>query len=122
MGLPKTKASKGPVPLHPLLAEFMLRWKEKTAYSEPGDWVFASFRLKGKQPRVANMLVEDYLRPAAAKAGILSSHRDDRGRLLEMIRAGSDFTIFGIVWRRFWFASEPIPRRCKLCFDTAISN
>ena len=26
-----------------LLAEFMLRWKEKTAYSEPGDWVFASF-------------------------------------------------------------------------------
>jgi integrase len=83
VGLPKTKASKGPVPLHPLLAEFMLRWKEKTAYSEPGDWVFASFRLKGKQPRVANMLVEDYLRPAAAKAGILSSHRDDCGRLVE---------------------------------------
>jgi len=45
--------------------------KEKTVYSEPGDWVLASFRLKGKQPRVANMLVEDYLRPAAAKAGIL---------------------------------------------------
>src|SRR5450755_3084334 len=30
VGLPKTNASKGPVPLHPLLAEFMLRWKEKT--------------------------------------------------------------------------------------------
>jgi integrase len=29
------------------------------------------------------MLVEDYLRPAAAKAGILSSHRDDCGRLVE---------------------------------------
>jgi hypothetical protein len=83
VGLPKTKASKGPVPLHPLLAEFMLRWKEKTAYVEPGDSVFASFRLKGKQPRAANMLVEDYLRPAAAKAGILSSHRDDCGRLVE---------------------------------------
>jgi integrase len=83
VGLPKTKASKGPVPLHPLLAEFMLRWKEKTAYSEPGDWVFPSFRLKGKQPRVANMLVEDHLRPAAAKAGILSSHRDEHGRLVE---------------------------------------
>ena len=51
--------------------------------SQPGDWVFASFRLNGKQPRVANMLVEDYLRPAAAKAGILSSHRDDCGRLVE---------------------------------------
>ncbi len=83
VGLPKTKTSKGPVPLHPLLAEFMLRWKERTAYSESGDWVFASSRLKGKQPRVANMLVEDYLRPAAARAGILSSHRDDCGRLVE---------------------------------------
>ena len=34
-------------------------------------------------PREANMLVEDYLRPAAAKAGILSSHRDESGRLVE---------------------------------------
>ena len=47
------------------------------------DWVFPSFRLKGRQPRVANMLVEDYLRPAAVKAGILSSHRDDEGRLVD---------------------------------------
>ncbi len=83
VGLPKTRASKGPVPLHSLLAEFMLRWKQKTKYSQPSDWVFASSRLKGKQPRVASMLVEDYLRPAAAKAGILSSHRDGRGQLVE---------------------------------------
>src|SRR5438105_7169243 len=83
IGLPKTKASKGPVPLHPLLAEFMHCWKQKTSYSEPDDWVFPSSRLKGKQPRVANMLVEDYLRPAAAKAGILSSHRDEKGGLVE---------------------------------------
>lgn len=83
VGLPKTKASQGPVPLHPLLAEFMFRWKQRTPYPKPGDWVFPSLRLKGKQPRVANMLVEDHLRPAAAKAGILSSHRDDHGRLVE---------------------------------------
>jgi integrase len=76
-------ASKGPVPLHPLLAEFMFRWKRKTPYSQPGDWVFPSFKLKGQQPRVANMLVEDYLRPAAVKVGILSSHRDDEGRLVD---------------------------------------
>jgi integrase len=62
VGLPKTKTSQGPVPLHPLLAEFMLCWKQKTRYSQPHDWVFASFRLKGKQPRVGNMLVEDHLR------------------------------------------------------------
>ena len=52
VGLPKSKASKGPVPLHPLLAEFMLLWKQKTTYSQAGDWVFPSTRLNGKQPRV----------------------------------------------------------------------
>jgi hypothetical protein len=35
--------------------------------------VFPSLKLKDQQPRVANMLVEDYLRPAAVKVGILSS-------------------------------------------------
>jgi integrase len=64
------------VPLHPLLAEFMHLWKQKTTYSQAADWVFPSTRLDGKQPRVANMLVEDHLRPATVKAGILSSHRD----------------------------------------------
>jgi len=83
VGLPKSKASKGPVPLHPLLADFMLLWKQKTPYSQLGDWVFPSFRLEGKQPRVANMLVEDHLRPAAVKAGVLSSHRDLRGQLVD---------------------------------------
>jgi integrase len=83
VGWPKSKSSKGPVPLHSLLAEFMFRWKRKTPYSQPGDWVFPSFKLKGRQPRVANMLVEDYLRPAAVKVGILSSHRDDEGRLVD---------------------------------------
>jgi integrase len=83
VGLPKSKASKGPVPLHPLLAEFMVVWKQNTMYSQPGDWVFPSIRLNGKQPRVANMLVEDHLRPAAVKAGILSSHSDKNGRLAD---------------------------------------
>jgi len=83
VGWPKSNASKGPVPLHPLLAQFMLCWKQKTPYHQDGDWVFPSFWLKGRQPRVANMLVEDYLRPAAVKAGILSSHRDDEGRLVD---------------------------------------
>jgi len=29
VGWPESKASKGPVPLHPLLAEFMFRWKRR---------------------------------------------------------------------------------------------
>ena len=83
VGLPKSKASRAPVPLHPLLSEFMSRWHGRTPYSQPSDWVFPSIRMKGKQPRVANMLVEDYLRPAAMKAGILSSYRNDEGKLVE---------------------------------------
>src|SRR5207248_5466976 len=37
------------------------------------DWVFPSFKLKGRQPRAANMLVEDYLRPAAVGAGVIAA-------------------------------------------------
>jgi hypothetical protein len=40
VGWPKSKTSKGPVPLHPLLAEFMLLWKQKTTYSHTADWSF----------------------------------------------------------------------------------
>ena len=71
VGVPKSKASKAPVPLHLLLAEFLREWKDQTPYSQPSDWVFPSFRCKGKQPRTANMLVEDHLRPAAVEAGVL---------------------------------------------------
>ena len=34
------------------------------------DFTSPSTRLHGKRPRVANMLVEDYLRPAAVKVGV----------------------------------------------------
>jgi integrase len=82
VGAPKSKASKAPVPMHPLLAGFMQEWKQQTPYSGPENWVFASFRLKGKKPRAANVLVEDYLRPAAARAGILKSEMKE-GRMEE---------------------------------------
>ena len=71
VGVPKSKASHAPVPLHLLLAEFIQEWRNTTPYSEPEHWVFSSFKLKGRQPRTANMLVESHLRPAAVKAGVL---------------------------------------------------
>ena len=55
----------------PLLAGFIRQWQEQAPYGRLTDWVFASNRLKGKRPRVANMLGEDYLRPAAVKAGVV---------------------------------------------------
>ena len=73
IGLPKSRSSRAPVPLHSLLGEFMRAWKNTTPYAQPDDWVFASFRCKGKQPRTANMLVEDHLRPAAVETGVLNA-------------------------------------------------
>jgi integrase len=69
-GPPKSKASKRPVPLHPLLAESLEAWRKETPYSTDADFVFPSFRLKGRKPPRANMLVADHLQPAARKAGI----------------------------------------------------
>jgi integrase len=122
VGLPKSKTSKGPVPLHPLLAEFMLRWKQKTPYSQPGDWVFPSFRLNGRQPRMGSMLVEDYLRPAAVKAGILSSHRNDEGRLVDDDHGDSASTICVTALHRSSSASGPIRKRYRRCFATVMSS
>jgi len=71
VGEPKTKSSKAPVPLHPLLAESVKAWQQESPYSQPTDWMFPSLKLRGKKPRCANMLVRDYLRPAAVRAGVL---------------------------------------------------
>jgi integrase len=67
---PKTDASKKPVPMHPLLAEFMLAWRKETEYGEQDDWVFPSRKLKGKQPREGSMLSKS-LREPAISAGVL---------------------------------------------------
>jgi integrase len=53
-------------------------WQKATPYSGESDWVFPSFKLKGKKPRVANMLVEDHLRPAAIAAGVIKDGDDIR--------------------------------------------
>src|SRR6516165_4570729 len=68
---PKSRASKAPVPMHPLLAGFLLAWREKTPYARDNDFVFPSTRLKGKKPLSASILVQKYLRPAAVKAGVI---------------------------------------------------
>ena len=45
--------------------------------------VISLVRLNSKQPRVANILVEDHLRPATVKACILLSHPDIHGRIVD---------------------------------------
>lgn len=71
IGKPKTETSKGTVPCGPELVARLQSWRQESPYSQDTDWVFPSFRKKGKQPRVGNMLVADYLRPIALELGIL---------------------------------------------------
>ena len=66
-GEPKSAASKKPVVLHPLVMGLLKNWRETTTYAGNQNFIFASARLKGKGPRMPNMLVEDHLRPAAEK-------------------------------------------------------
>ena len=66
----KTEASEAPATLGPMLAEFLQHWHQQTPYAQASDWIFASSRLKGRQPRTASILAADHLRPAAISAGV----------------------------------------------------
>jgi integrase len=95
-GPPKSKASKKPVPLHPLLAASLETWRKETPYPANDDFVFPSFRLKGRKPPRANMLVADHLQPAARKAGInrrVGFHTLRRTLASALVANGSDIKL-----------------------------
>jgi len=95
-GPPKSKASKKPVPLHPMLADSLQVWRSETSYSTDEDLVFPSMRLKGKKPPRANMLVADHLQPAARKAGItgrIGFHTLRRTLASALVENGSDIRL-----------------------------
>ena len=66
----KTEASRKPIPLDAELAEVLLNWKLRSAYPQPGDWVFASPHKKGKQPYWPGSLFRVHIKPALKAAGI----------------------------------------------------
>jgi integrase len=67
----KTEQSEAPATMSPTLAEVLKCWHQQTPYAQPNDWIFASSRLKGRQPRTASILAADHLRPAAVSAGVV---------------------------------------------------
>jgi integrase len=67
----KTKLSRSRVEAPQLLLDALAAWRRETTYASDDDYVFPSTKLGGKQPRSGSMLVEDYLRPAAIRAGVL---------------------------------------------------
>jgi integrase len=71
LGRPKSRASKAPVEMHETLAALLQAWRQQTPYSKEADFLFPSFKLHGKQPRLGSMIVQDYIRPAAVAAGVI---------------------------------------------------
>ncbi|WP_260706538.1 tyrosine-type recombinase/integrase [Edaphobacter flagellatus] len=70
VGRCKTLASEKPVPLDPWIAEELLTWKRGCPYNQPEDWIFASTRMKGKQPYSPDSILKRCIRPAATRAKI----------------------------------------------------
>jgi len=70
LGVCKTEASAKPVPMDAYMAEDLKRWRKTCAYPMDTDWVFASPRMKGKQPYWPDNLMKRYIKPAAEAAGI----------------------------------------------------
>jgi hypothetical protein len=46
--------------MHPLLAGFLLAWRDKTPFGKDSDFVFPSVKLKGKKPLSASIMVQKY--------------------------------------------------------------
>lgn len=63
----------GPVAMHPLLAKILQEWRRETMYAKDSDWILASDRMRGTQPRTATTMVSDYIRPAAVRLGIIEA-------------------------------------------------
>jgi integrase len=79
----KTKRSRTKVEVPRLVLDVLAAWRQETMYAENEDWVFPSVKLSGRKPRTPTMLVQDYLYPAAVKAGILTLGEDGEYRSRE---------------------------------------
>lgn len=74
----KNEVSMSQVVMQPALADALQAWRRETCFAKEEDWIFASKKLKGKVPRSAGIAAQDYLRPAAVKAGVIPE--DYKGR------------------------------------------
>ena len=73
IGDPKSLASRGKVEMHRALAAVLEEWRRQTTYASADDFIFASERKNGKQPRLGSMISTDYVRPAPIRAGVIAT-------------------------------------------------
>jgi integrase len=66
----KTEASKKSIPLDEDLLVELLLWRAETPYAADSDYIFASAKMKGKQPYWMSRIMQLYIKPVAANMGI----------------------------------------------------
>ncbi len=70
VGSCKTESSQKPVPVHPLIIETLLKWREQQPYRKSEDWVFASKRNRGRRPSWGQAILRKFILPKAHELGI----------------------------------------------------
>jgi hypothetical protein len=70
VGQVKTEASKKMIPLDDDLIAELLAWSAETPYAGNGDYVFASTKMKGRQPYWMSRIMQHHIKPVATAAGI----------------------------------------------------
>jgi site-specific recombinase XerD len=71
IGKTKTEASCRPVPLHPLVVNALLEWRQQSSYAADLDFLFPSVRFKGTKPLSPDSILEKSVRPGLARIGIV---------------------------------------------------
>jgi integrase len=70
VGPVKTEKSKNSIPLDDDLLDELLAWRQETPYAENSDYIFASPKMKGKQPFRMSRIMQHHIKSAASEAGI----------------------------------------------------
>jgi integrase len=66
----KTEASEQPVPIAKAMFNALDKWRKKTEFDQPEDWIFASPTMRGQQPYWPDNPLRRHVRPAARRCGI----------------------------------------------------
>jgi integrase len=70
IGKCKTEASRKPVVIDEHIAQALIAWRQESTYTAPGDWVWASTQMAGRQPLWLSTIMRYYIQPAARRAGV----------------------------------------------------
>ena len=70
VGNVKTAASGKTIPLDKHLTTLLGKWRRETPYAGDDDYVFASAKMKGKQPLWMSRVMQHHIKPVAQKLGL----------------------------------------------------